>query len=179
MGNLFLNMYLKLSHFWRMTAAQNWTHCIFCESKHVLCLPSLHREKAARVNWHQPTARPGWAPTCEEDVLFKVCMLTLRAPVADSRGRITQRITRLITNTNSITPAQDGSDTKCKDFNVLKWSLLFHWDDAGKNSFVSLYIWRSEVFWWKLKPHLSCTLLVGDALCSAYTMEASLTETMF
>lgn len=34
-----------------------------------LCPPgvSLHPEKAARENWPQPTVRPGWAPTCEDD----------------------------------------------------------------------------------------------------------------
>ena len=30
------------------------------------CIFSPHRERAARGNSHPPTAKPGWAQTCEE-----------------------------------------------------------------------------------------------------------------
>lgn len=80
----FRNIFLK-SNLIKATNFDQLKCCFCCVTLSIefltavlmLCpLLSLRPEKAARVNWHLPTVRPEWAPTCEKDTFTRVCMLT-------------------------------------------------------------------------------------------------------
>lgn len=114
-------------------------------------LSSLPREKAARVNLHLPTAKLGWAPTCEEDAVTRVCMLTLLT--ASPAQRVASNTQPLSPHLLSLCSRQKGQNFN--DFTVLTRSLLpCYMIGAGTNVSFCL-TWRIEnVFWWT--QHFSC-----------------------
>lgn len=70
---------IKATNFDQLKCCFCWVtlFIVFMTAILMLCpLLSLRPEKAARVNWHLPTVRPEWAPTCESDPFTRVCMLT-------------------------------------------------------------------------------------------------------